>query len=282
MTATYAELALENARLRSKVAELQSSLTHTHHSTAPHTQLQQQQQGIDSDSAQPTTRTTPPPTPTLSLSAVTRLSGSDILRYSRHLLCGELGGRPVLVQLALMRSSVLVVGAGGLGCPVLQQLAGAGVGRLGIVDPDVIDASNLPRQSLFDERHLGRGKAEVAAERVAQVNPACRVQPHPTSFSALNCMQLASSYDLLMDCSDNVPTRYLCSDVAVALGIPCVSGAALRLEGQLTVYGWRDGPCYRCIHPHPPPLGAITNCNEGGRPQRCHRLHRSTAGAGGH
>ena len=272
MAATYAELALDNARLRSKLAELQSTLQTTitpPHATSPTHSAGRSNGAVASNSLSahlppPSCSSSSPPHWSSSLRAVTSLSRSDALRYSRHLLCGELGARPVLVQLALQRCAVLVVGAGGLGCPVLQQLAAAGVGRLGVVDPDIVDLSNLPRQSLYDDRHVGRAKAQAAAERLRQINPSCAVTAHSSSFSHANCMALASCCQLLVDCSDNVATRYLCSDVSVALGIPCVSGAALRLEGQLTVYGWRNGPCMRCIHPNPPPAAALTNCNEGG------------------
>ena len=170
----------------------------------------------------------------------------------------------MLSQSAVLRARVLVLGAGGLGCPVLLHLAAAGVGTLGIVDQDVVDPSNLPRQTLYDDRHVGLSKAEVAAQRVRRINAHCTALPFAATFSPANAAQLCSAFDVVVDCSDNPATRYLCNDACVLLGRPCVSGSALRMEGQLTVYGWRGGPCYRCLFPQPPPAHAVTNCNEGG------------------
>ena len=167
---------------------------------------------------------------------------------------------------AVQRSSVLVVGAGGLGCPALLYLAAAGVGRLGVVDGDVVDPSNLPRQVLFDDRHVGVNKAVAASARLRRLNPQCVVEAHSTRFVPSNAESLSRGYHVLLDCSDNVATRYLCNDVAVLLGIPCVSASALRMEGQLSVYGSRmeGGPCYRCLFPLPVSSHLVTNCNEGG------------------
>ena len=251
MSASYAELLLENARLRSKVAELQS------------VQQQHHQDGKEHRGGAPAS----PPRPPGAASSPSLLHSLDrraILRYSRHLLCSEFGRRPVVSQSAVLRARVLVLGAGGLGCPVLLHLAAAGVGTLGIVDQDVIDLSNLPRQTLYDDRHIGRSKAEVAAQRARRINAHCTALPYALTFSPANAVQLVSGFDVVVDCSDNPSTRYLCNDACVLLGRPCVSGSALRMEGQLTVYGWRGGPCYRCLFPQPPPAHAVTNCNEGG------------------
>ena len=245
---SVAALLLENARLRSKLAEVQSALD--------------TQRGVVGDGQVEVGSALPP----LPSSISCGLSRSSILRYSRHLLLSELGNHPVRFVDAVQRSSVLVIGAGGLGCPALLYLAAAGVGRLGVVDGDVVDASNLPRQVMFDDRHVGLSKAAAACARLRHVNPECAVECHSTRFTPSNAESLSRSFDVLLDCSDNVATRYLCNDISVLLGIPCVSASALRMEGQLSVYGSRSegGPCYRCLFPLPVASHLVTNCNEGG------------------
>ena len=245
-----ADLLLENARLRSKIAELQSAL---------------KRRSIDGGSDVETEAAQHPPSQhQQQYSHGSVLDNGSLLRYSRHLLCSDLGTRPVLLHSALRAARVVVIGAGGLGCPALQYLAAAGVGRLTVVDDDVVDASNLPRQTLYSLQDVGRGKAETAARRLSQLNADCDVTAHSVRLSAGNAESLVRGSCVLLDCSDNAATRYLCNDVCLLLGIPCVSGSALRLEGQLTVYGWRDGPCYRCLFPQPPPASLTANCNEAG------------------
>ncbi|CAI5778281.1 adenylyltransferase and sulfurtransferase MOCS3 [Podarcis lilfordi] len=189
------------------------------------------------------------------------LSRLDIRRYSRQLVLPELG---VSGQLRLSGSSVLVVGCGGLGCPVAQYLAAAGVGRLGLVDPDVVELDNLHRQVLHRESRLGTPKARSAASALGELNSRVRCVPYELALSPSNALQLVRDHDVVADCSDNVPTRYLVNDACVLAGKPLVSASALRLEGQLAVYNHRGGPCYRCLFPKPPPPETVTNCADGG------------------
>jgi len=168
-------------------------------------------------------------------------------------------------QLKLRRSSVVVVGAGGLGCPALQYLAAAGVGKIGIIDHDVVELSNLQRQILHAEARLGQPKASSAAQAIKQVNSLVQVDTHIVSLSSLNAVDLLSPYDIILDCTDNPPTRYLLSDVAVLLKKPLISGAAQKYEGQLCIYGLGDqGPCYRCLFPKPPKPESVGSCQETG------------------
>ncbi|NXD52752.1 MOCS3 sulfurtransferase, partial [Corvus moneduloides] len=195
------------------------------------------------------------------LPARSALSAAEILRYSRQLVLPELGVRG---QLRLARSSVLVVGCGGLGCPLAQYLAAAGVGRLGLVDHDVVETSNLQRQVLHGEARRGRPKARSAAAALRRLNSAVQYVPYRGALRPRSALRLVRQYDIVADCSDNVPTRYLVSDACVLAGRPLVSGSALRLEGQLVVYNYRGGPCYRCLFPRPPPPDTVTNCADGG------------------
>ncbi|XP_078452217.1 adenylyltransferase and sulfurtransferase MOCS3 isoform X2 [Lampetra planeri] len=190
-----------------------------------------------------------------------KLSRADIGRYSRQLVLPELG---VKGQLKISNTSVLVVGCGGLGCPVAQYLAAAGIGRLGLVDHDSVELSNLHRQVLHTEQRVGAEKAASAACAVAQLNSTVEVVPYHLLLSPKNALQLVRQYDVVADCSDNVATRYLVSDVCVLAGKPLVSASALRMEGQLTVYNHEGGPCYRCLYPTPPPPETVTNCADGG------------------
>ncbi|XP_028251053.1 adenylyltransferase and sulfurtransferase MOCS3 [Parambassis ranga] len=189
------------------------------------------------------------------------LSNEDIMRYSRQLLLPELG---VKGQLKLSRTSVLVVGCGGLGCPVAQYLAAAGIGRLGLLDYDEVELSNLHRQVLHGEENQGQAKALSAASAVRRLNSTVECVPYHLQLSPENALQLIQQYDIVADCSDNVPTRYLVNDACVLSGKPLVSASALRMEGQLTVYNYRGGPCYRCLYPVPPPPETVTNCSDGG------------------
>ncbi|XP_071428774.1 adenylyltransferase and sulfurtransferase MOCS3 [Pithys albifrons albifrons] len=189
------------------------------------------------------------------------LSRAEIARYSRQLLLPQLGVRG---QLRLARSSVLVVGCGGLGCPLAQYLAAAGIGRLGLLDHDVVDTSNLHRQVLHGEAQRGRPKARSAAAALRRLNSAVHYVPHCGALTPRSALRLVQQYDIVADCSDNAPTRYLVNDACVLAGKPLVSGSALRLEGQLAVYNHRGGPCYRCLFPEPPPPDTVTSCADGG------------------
>jgi molybdopterin/thiamine biosynthesis adenylyltransferase/rhodanese-related sulfurtransferase len=159
---------------------------------------------------------------------------------------------------------VLVIGAGGLGCPALLYLAAAGVGRITIVDPDSVDASNLQRQVLYTSGDVGANKAECAALRLRRLNPLIRVEAHAVRFHRANALELVSSCDLVVDGSDNFATRYLVNDACVIAGKPFVYGAIQGFEGQVSVFNWRGGPTYRCLFPEPPEPGTVPNCAEGG------------------
>lgn len=200
-------------------------------------------------------------TPLTPLKAKAVLSNEDIMRYSRQLLLPELG---VQGQLKLSQTSVLIVGCGGLGCPVAQYLAAAGIGRLGLLDYDTVELSNLHRQVLHGEENQDQAKALSTANAVKRLNSTVQCVPYHLQLSSENALQLIQQYDIVADCSDNVPTRYLVNDACVLSGKPLVSASALRMEGQLTVYNYRGGPCYRCLYPVPPPPETVTNCSDGG------------------
>ncbi|XP_040836991.1 adenylyltransferase and sulfurtransferase MOCS3 [Ochotona curzoniae] len=189
------------------------------------------------------------------------LSRDEILRYSRQLVLPELGVRG---QLRLAAASVLIVGCGGLGCPLAQYLAAAGVGRLGLVDYDVVEMSNLARQVLHGEALAGEAKAFSAAASLRRLNSAVECVPYAQALTPATALDLVRRYDVVADCSDNVPTRYLVNDACVLAGRPLVSASALRFEGQITVYHYDGGPCYRCVFPQPPPAETVTNCADGG------------------
>jgi adenylyltransferase/sulfurtransferase len=182
-------------------------------------------------------------------------------RYKRHLTLPEFGFEG---QQKLLASRVLLIGAGGLGCPLAQYLAAAGVGTLGLVDYDVVDASNLQRQVLYGTRDVGRPKAEVARERVLALNPDVKVETHALRLASDNALRLFADYDVVVDGTDNFPTRYLANDASVLAGKPNVHGSIFRFEGQATVFDARRGPCYRCLYPEPPPPGSVPSCAEGG------------------
>jgi len=193
--------------------------------------------------------------------AVPTLSADEVLRYSRHLLLPEIG---LEGQRAIKAAKVLCVGAGGLGSPVSMYLAAAGVGTLGLVDYDVVDYSNLQRQLLHMTRDVGRPKIESARHRVKAINPEVRLETYGYGLSSANALDLVSRYDLVVDGSDNFPTRYLVNDACVLTRRPCVYGSIFRFEGHASVFAAEDGPCYRCLHPEPPPPGLVPSCAEGG------------------
>ncbi len=182
-------------------------------------------------------------------------------RYRRHL---TLPGFGLEGQQALLDARVLLVGVGGLGCPLAQYLAAAGVGTLGLVDFDVVEASNLQRQVLYCVADIGRPKVDVAAERIHGLNPDVQVDVHRVRLDSGNAMEILAAYDVVVDGTDNFPTRYLINDACVLLGKPNVHGSIFQFEGQATVFDARHGPCYRCLYPEPPPPGAVPSCAEGG------------------
>ncbi|HXV37028.1 MAG TPA: molybdopterin-synthase adenylyltransferase MoeB [Myxococcota bacterium] len=182
-------------------------------------------------------------------------------RYRRHLSLTEVG---VEGQQLLLETRVLLIGAGGLGCPLAQYLAAAGIGTLGIVDFDRVDASNLQRQILYATADIGRPKVEVARERIQALNPDVEVRCHPVALTSENALEIFSGYDVIVDGTDNFPTRYLANDACVLLGKPNVHGSVFRFEGQATVFDARYGPCYRCLYPQPPEPGTVPSCAEGG------------------
>src|SRR3989475_1847562 len=189
------------------------------------------------------------------------LMPAEIKRYSRHLILPEVG---MAGQLKLKHSSALIIGAGGLGVPLTQYLGAAGVGRLGIVDFDVIDETNLQRQVLYGTKDVGRKKIEVAKERVAQINPNVDVQTYETRLTSDNALEILKDYDVVIDGTDNFPTRYLVNDATVLLNKPNVYGSIFRFEGQASVFHAAKGPCYRCLYAEPPPPGLVPSCAEGG------------------
>jgi len=188
-------------------------------------------------------------------------SDSELERYNRHLIMPEVG---LEGQRALKSSSVLLVGAGGLGAPSATYLAAAGVGRIGIVDFDVIEKSNLHRQVLFSEKDIGRSKAEVIKERLLDVNPNASIELHKVRLDSSNAMEIMRGYDIVVDGTDNFPTRYLVNDACVFLGKPNVYASLFRFEGQVALFYAKEGPCYRCLYSEPPPPGLVPNCAEAG------------------
>jgi adenylyltransferase/sulfurtransferase len=185
----------------------------------------------------------------------------ELDRYARHIVLPGVGGAG---QARLKQSSVLVVGAGGLGSPVLMYLAAAGVGRLGLVEMDRVDLSNLQRQVLFDTASIGQRKVEIAKSRLESLNPHLQVEAHAQRITAENALGLLEPYDLILDCTDNFPTRYLINDACVLLDKPLVYGAIHQFEGQLSVFHYQGGPCYRCLFSQPPKPGVVPNCAEAG------------------
>jgi sulfur-carrier protein adenylyltransferase/sulfurtransferase len=189
------------------------------------------------------------------------LSNEEIARYSRHLIIPDVGMEG---QERLKAAKVLLVGTGGLGSPLALYLAAAGVGTIGLVDQDAVDASNLQRQIIHGTSDIGRDKVESAKESILEVNPHVEVVEHRTLLTSSNALEILDGYDLVIDGTDNFPTRYLVNDACVLLGIPNVYGSIFRFEGQLSVFYAKEGPCYRCMFPEPPPPGMVPNCAEGG------------------
>jgi len=189
------------------------------------------------------------------------LSAAEIERYARHVLIPDVGMEG---QRRLKNARVLVVGAGGLGSPALMYLAAAGVGTIGVVDDDVVEMSNLQRQVVHGVADVGRLKSESAAETLASINPMVRVVGHDVRIDSTNALEIIADYDLVLDGTDNFPTRYLLNDACVLLGKPDVWGSIFRFDGQASVWWAQHGPCYRCVFPEPPPPGLVPSCAEGG------------------
>jgi len=189
------------------------------------------------------------------------LSNDEILRYSRHLIMPEVAMEG---QLKLKRAKVLLIGTGGLGAPLGMYLAAAGVGRIGLVDFDVVDPTNLQRQVIHGTKDVGRKKLDSASERMLDINPFIRIDRYETALTSENALEILRDYDIVVDGTDNFPTRYLVNDACVLLGKPNVYGSIFRFEGQATVFAYNGGPCYRCLYPEPPPPGLVPSCAEGG------------------
>ena len=190
-----------------------------------------------------------------------QLNKEEYERYSRHLILPEVG---LDGQKRLKAASVLCIGTGGLGSPLLLYLAAAGVGRIGIVDFDIVDTSNLQRQIIHGTSWVGKPKIESAKNRILEINPLCQVDLYPTFVSSQNAIAIATPYDIVIDGTDNFPTRYLMNDVCVLLNKPNVYGSIFRFEGQATVFNYEGGPNYRDLYPEPPPPGMVPSCAEGG------------------
>jgi molybdopterin/thiamine biosynthesis adenylyltransferase/rhodanese-related sulfurtransferase len=189
------------------------------------------------------------------------LSNEEIMRYSRHLIMPEVGMEG---QLKIKAAKVLCIGTGGLGAPLGLYLAAAGVGRIGLVDFDVVDSTNLQRQVLFSTQDVGVPKTQAAANRLRGLNPDIQIDTYETQLTSANAFELFKDYDIIVDGTDNFPTRYLVNDASVMMGKRNVYGSIFRFEGQITVFGAPDGPCYRCLYPEPPPPGLVPSCAEGG------------------
>jgi molybdopterin/thiamine biosynthesis adenylyltransferase/rhodanese-related sulfurtransferase len=189
------------------------------------------------------------------------LNAEEIKRYSRHLIMPEIG---MDGQRRIKAGSVLCIGAGGLGSPAAMYLAAAGVGRIGIVDFDVVDYSNLQRQLLHTTPDVGLSKLQSARNKINALNPHVHVETYEEALSSDNAMRLFKGYDVILDGTDNFPTRYLVNDACVLMGIPNAYGSIFRFEGQASVFAAKDGPCYRCLYPEPPPPGLVPSCAEGG------------------
>lgn len=189
------------------------------------------------------------------------LSSDEILRYSRHLIMPEVA---LSGQEKLKAAKVLLIGAGGLGAPLGLYLAAAGVGTIGLVDADVVDFTNLQRQVIYGTSDVGTGKLEAASQRLRDLNPHITIKTHEVRLSSENALDIFKDYDIIVDGTDNFPTRYLVNDACVMLGKPNVYGSIFRFEGQVSVFYAKEGPCYRCLYPEPPPPGLVPSCAEGG------------------
>ncbi len=191
----------------------------------------------------------------------TTLTNEEVARFSRHLILSEVGMQG---QVKLKNASIAMIGAGGLGAPVGLYLAAAGIGRFGIVDFDIVDASNLQRQVIHGTKDIGRKKLDSAADSMKDINPNIKIEKYDTGLSSDNALEILRDYDIVIDGTDNFPTRYLVNDACVLLKKPNVYGSIFRFEGQATVFAYEDGPCYRCLYPEPPPPGLVPSCAEGG------------------
>ncbi len=191
----------------------------------------------------------------------TELSKEEILRYSRHLILPEVGMEG---QLKLKNASVLLIGAGGLGAPLGLYLAAAGIGRIGMVDFDVVDFTNLQRQVIHGTKDVGRPKLDSAFDSMKDINPYVRLDRYEVPITSENAFEILKPYDIVVDGTDNFPTRYLINDACVLLNKPNVYGSIFRFEGQATIFATEGGPCYRCLYPEPPPPGLVPSCAEGG------------------
>jgi sulfur-carrier protein adenylyltransferase/sulfurtransferase len=189
------------------------------------------------------------------------LSKDEILRYSRHLIMPEVGMEG---QLKLKSAKVALIGTGGLGAPLGMYLAAAGIGRIGLVDFDVVDFTNLQRQVIHGTKDVGKKKLDSAAETMLDINPYVEIDRHETALTSENALDILKGYDIVVDGTDNFPTRYLVNDACVLLGKPNVYGSIFRFEGQATIFAYPGGPCYRCLYPEPPPPGLVPSCAEGG------------------
>jgi molybdopterin/thiamine biosynthesis adenylyltransferase/rhodanese-related sulfurtransferase len=189
------------------------------------------------------------------------LTNEEILRYSRHLIMPEVG---MDGQLKLKGAKVLLIGTGGLGAPLGLYLTAAGVGKIGLVDFDIVDFTNLQRQVTFGSSDVGKPKTEAAKARLTNLNPDVEITTYETKLTSENALEIFKDYDVIVDGTDNFPTRYLVNDACILLGKPNVYGSIFRFEGQCTVFGMPDGPCYRCLYPEPPPPGLVPSCAEGG------------------
>src|SRR5881394_2650589 len=199
--------------------------------------------------------------PQQDMAGLPMLSNEEIARYSRHVIIPEVG---MTGQRKLKAAGVLMIGTGGLGAPLGMYLAAAGVGRLGLVDFDVVDASNLQRQIIHGTKDVGRPKIASARDRIQDINPHVEIETHETRLTSENAMRLFVNYDVIVDGTDNFPTRYLVNDACVLTGKPNVYGSIFRFEGQASVFWAERGPCYRCLYPEPPPPGLVPSCAEGG------------------
>ncbi len=187
------------------------------------------------------------------------LNSEEIKQYSRHLLLNEIGDKG---QEKLKAAKVLVIGAGGLGCPILQYLAAAGIGTLGIIDHDKVDISNLQRQVLFNHKDIGKNKAKIAGEKLCHLNPYIKFQIFDFALSPENALEIFKDFDIIVDGSDNFPTRYLVNDAAIICDKPLVFGSIFKFEGQVSLFNYKGGPSYRCLFPSPPSPGEVPNCSE--------------------
>ena len=191
----------------------------------------------------------------------TCLSADELSRYSRHILLPEIG---ISGQEALKNASILIIGAGGLGCPLALYLAAAGVGHLGLVDDDVVDESNLQRQVLFTVDDIGHPKVDCAKRRLERLNPNINITKYRERLTSDNALKILDKYDIIIDGTDNFPTRYLVNDACILLNKPNIYGSIFRFDGQASVFNYQAGPCYRCLYPTPPPPGLVPSCAEGG------------------